>query len=107
MDNAVAARLEEAVRAVPTEASAVALRAHHGELGEVKIREGRRSVELTAEAAETTFFDPRAAIGSAARLAKLVLDAPDLEAANRVLNDHGVRTELDYERSVIRSTQGG
>jgi ribulose-5-phosphate 4-epimerase/fuculose-1-phosphate aldolase len=98
MEDAVAARLEEAVAVVPTEASAGALRAHRGELGEVKIRDGRRTVELTPEAPLTFFFDPGAAIASAARLAAAVLDADDLEHANELLHGLGVRTELDWER---------
>jgi ribulose-5-phosphate 4-epimerase/fuculose-1-phosphate aldolase len=104
MDDEVAERLEEAARVVPTEASAVAVRAYRGERGPVEIRDGRRTVELTAEAPLTTFFDPETALGSAARLAAAVLEAPDLEAANELLNDRGVRTELDYERSVTKRT---
>jgi hypothetical protein len=104
MDDEVAARIEEAVRVVPTEASAVAVRAYRGERGPVEIRDGRRTVELTAEAPLTIFFDPETALGSAARLAALVLDAADLEGANELLHERGVRTELDYERSVIERT---
>jgi ribulose-5-phosphate 4-epimerase/fuculose-1-phosphate aldolase len=107
MDGAVAVRLEEAVEAVPTEASAQALRAYRGEVGEVTIRDGRRTVELTREAPLTTFFDPGAAVRSAARLAAAVMDAPDLEAANELLHALGVLTELDYERSVTKRTHTG
>ncbi len=98
LDDAIAARLDEAVAAVPTEASAQAVRAYRGERGPVKIRGGRRTVELTAAASLTTFFDPTAAMASAARLAAAVADAPGLEAANDALHRLGVRTELDYER---------
>jgi hypothetical protein len=104
MDDAAAARIEEAVRAVPTEASAGALRAYRGERGPVTIRGGRRTVELTAAAALTTFFDPAIALRSAARLAAAVIDAPDLEAANEILHGLGVRTELDYERDAAAAT---
>jgi hypothetical protein len=107
MDDAVAARLERAVEVVPTEASAQALRAHRGERGEVKIRDGRRSVELTADAPLTFFFDTEAAIASAGRLAAAVLDADDLEHANQLLNALGVRTELDGEREQAHSRQAG
>jgi hypothetical protein len=94
----IAGRLEEAVAAVPTEASAMALRAYRGETGTFTIRGGRRSVELTRQAEETWFFDPEVALGSAAPLAAAVLDAPDLEAANDALHALGVGTELDLER---------
>jgi hypothetical protein len=100
IDEPVARRLDEAVAAVPTEASAMALRAFRGESGRVEIRDGRRAVELRPVAAATVFFDPVAAAGSAARLATAVADAPGLEAANDILNGLGVRTELDYEREM-------
>ena len=95
---AVAARLSEAVRAVPTEASAMALRAYHGETGTRTIRAGRRTVQLTREAANTWFFDPGVAVRATARLAAAVREAPDLDSANEALHELGVRTELDYER---------
>ena len=95
---AVAEALEAAVAAVPTEASALALRAFHGERGRVEIRGGRRSVDLRAEAAATWYFDPSVAVRTVARLAAAVHDARDLEHANDILHSLGVRTELDYER---------
>ena len=96
----VAARLEEAVRHVPTEASAQALKAFRGETGESKMRGGRRSVELTPAAAMTLFFDPETAVESAARCAAAVYDAASLEDANDMLHAAGVeRTELDWERN--------
>jgi hypothetical protein len=96
----VAERLAAAVEVVPTEASAQALRCFRGERGSASIRGGRRAVELTPVGALTIYFDVPAALGSAARLAKAVGDATDLDAANRALHDLGVRTELDYERSM-------
>jgi hypothetical protein len=98
IEELVARRLDEAVAAVPTEASALALRAFRGESGRIEIRGGRRSVDLRPLAAATVFFDPVVAADSAARLARAVHDAPHLEAANDILHELGVRTELDYER---------
>jgi hypothetical protein len=103
IDEPVARRLAEAVEAVPTEASALALRAFRGESGRVEIRGGRRTVDLRPLAAATTFFDPVVAAASAARLALPVRDAPDLQAANEILNSLGVRTELDYENEMATS----
>lgn len=91
-------RLERAIAVVPTEASAQAVACARGEFGPLAIRNGRRTVERTPVGALTFFFDPAAAIGSAARCAKLVLDAPDMEAAQTLLSAAGIRTELDYER---------
>ena len=46
----------------------------------------------------TVYFDPAAALRSAARLAEAVRDASGLEDANERLHALGIRTELDYER---------
>ena len=99
----VASRLDDAVEAVPTEASAQALRCFRGELGEATIRRGRRSVQLSPVGALTFFFDPVAALGSAARLAAAVTDARDLEHANEILHGLDVYTELDYERDAAHT----
>src|SRR4051794_2835030 len=66
---AVAERLDEAVAAVPTEASACALRAFRGEIGPVEIRGGRRTVPLTPAAALTLYFHPLVGLGATAGLA--------------------------------------
>ncbi|HEY1358470.1 MAG TPA: DUF1152 domain-containing protein [Thermoleophilaceae bacterium] len=95
----VVERLERAVEAVPTEASAQALRCFRGDRGTVEIRGGRRTVELSPVGAMTVYFDPAVALRSAARLAAAVLDAGGLEDANDRLHELGVSTELDYERA--------
>jgi hypothetical protein len=100
---AVAARLEEAVEAVPTEASAQALRCFRGETGNTTIRRGRRTVELSPVGALTFYFDVVAAVGSAARLAAAVADAGGLDDANEILHGLGVRSELDYERDALHT----
>ena len=102
---AVTARLEEAVKVVPTEASAQALRCFHGEIGPAAIRQGRRTVELSPAGALTFYFDPVAAVGSAARLAAAVTDARDLDHANELLHGMGVYTELDYERDALHTVR--
>jgi hypothetical protein len=99
----VARRLDEAVAAVPTEASALAVRAFRGESGLIEIRAGRRTVDLRPVAANTVFFDPVVAERTAAHLAAAVRDAPGLDAANDILHGLGVRTELDYEREMNTS----
>jgi hypothetical protein len=98
-------RLEEAVKVVPTEASAQALRCFHGQIGPSTIRQGRRTVELSPAGALTFYFDPVAAVGSAARLAAAVTDARDLEHANEILHGLGVYTELDYERDALHTVR--
>ena len=96
------ARLEAAVAAVPTEASAMALRCARGETGEVPIRDGRRTVTLTPAGGRVSFFDPEVAIGSASRLAAAVRGAASLEEGQAILEGMGVRTELTYEREAAR-----
>lgn len=97
----VVERLDAAVAAVPTEASAQALRCFRGEVGTSAIRGGRRTVHLSPLGACTIYFDVEAAVGSAARLALAVRDADGLEGANEALHELGLRTELDYERAAL------
>jgi hypothetical protein len=91
-------RLEAAAAAIPTEASAQVLRCARGERGPTAIRDGRRPLELSALGALTVYVEPRAAVASAAVLARAVRGRPTLAAANEALHELGVRTELDYER---------
>jgi hypothetical protein len=100
----VVERLDAAVAAIPTEASAQALRCFRGELGEAAIRGGRRTVELSPVGAGTVYVDPAAAVGSAARLAAAVRDCEDIEAGQAVLSGMGIRTELAYEREAAHTT---
>ena len=90
-------RLEAAVAEIPTEASTMGLRCARGALGSAPIRDGRRTVQLTAGGGLVFFFDPVVALGSAARCARLVADAASLDEANEILLDHGISTELDWE----------
>ncbi len=92
-------RLEAAVAEIPTEASTMGLRCARGGLGSVPIRDGRRTVQLTASGGLVYFFDPVVALGSAARCARLVAGASSLDEANAILLDHGMSTELDWEAS--------
>jgi hypothetical protein len=91
-------RLEEIVRVVPTEASAGALRCARGEFGEFPIRDGRRTVELNPVGALSFFYDPAAALASSARLGAAVAEADSLDAAQAILEERGVGTELAWER---------
>jgi hypothetical protein len=99
----MAADLEDAVQAVPTEASAQAVRCARGELGVATIRAGRRTVPLSPLGATTVYFDPDRAVSGVARLARMVLETRDLNHAHELLAADGVHTELDYERE--RSSQ--
>ena len=95
----VADEIERAAGMIPTEASAQAVRCARGEVGETKIRGGRRTVHLSPFGATTVYFDPQRAVETAAPLARAVVDAGDLDGAQERLHELGVRTELDYERA--------
>ena len=94
----IAAELERACAEIPTEASLQAVRCAKGEIGPVPIRDGLRTVELGPVGALTFFFDPEVAVATEAPLARAVRHATSIEAARDVLDDMGVRSELDYER---------
>jgi hypothetical protein len=66
-------------------------------MGPTPIRGGRRTVQLTPEAALTFYFDPIVAIGATAPLARAVDGAGSIDEANEILRGLGVRTELDWE----------
>jgi hypothetical protein len=95
----VADRLEGAIRVVPTEASAQAVRAFRGASGTAAIRGGASTVELSTIAAVTFYLDIGATVRAAGRLAAAVSDATSIEEANDALHALGVRTELDLERA--------
>jgi hypothetical protein len=90
-------RVAGAVEAIPTEASAMALRCARGDRGRALIRDGRRAVELSPVGALTFYVDPLVAMATAARLADAVVEAPSMREANAILHRLGVRTELDFE----------
>jgi hypothetical protein len=95
-------RVEAWARAVPTEASAMALRCARGDRGEAPIRQGRRNVPLTELGGVVAWFDPLRAMQTAARLAAAVQDASSLAEADAILEARGIRTELAYERDMAR-----
>ncbi|MGH2870393.1 MAG: DUF1152 domain-containing protein [Solirubrobacteraceae bacterium] len=100
----VAERLEAAMELVPTEASAQAVRAFRGVRGEVTIRGGERSFELSTVAASTFYLDVEITYATAGRLARAVTGSESLTAANQTLNELGVRTELDLETEAAAGT---
>jgi hypothetical protein len=104
LTDAVARRLEDAIRLVPTEASAQAVLAFRGASGTKTIRRGRRAFELSSIAALTVYLDLEVTMRTVGRLAQAISGASSLEDANRVLNDLGVRTELDLEREAAGIT---
>jgi hypothetical protein len=99
----VAQRLEDAIRLVPTEASAQAVRAFRGASGLVTIRGGTRTLELSSLAALTFYLDVDAMMRATGRLANAVASAASLEQANQALHRLGVSTELDLELEAAKA----
>lgn len=97
-----AAELEEVIRTVPTEASAVPVQCFRGAMGESKIRSGQRTVRLTPLTALTFFISPSVLYDTLSRPAQAVRACPSLEAANNALHAIGIKTELDLERERYR-----
>jgi hypothetical protein len=96
-------RLARLVAAIPTEASAMAIRCARGERGMTEIRGGRRRVQLSELGGLIAWFDPETALASTSRIARAVADAPDIEAAEQILQGMGIRSELAYERDAAVS----
>jgi hypothetical protein len=101
----VAAELEEAIKTVPTEASAIPVRCFRGEWGETNIRSDQRKVKLTPLTALTFFIATTKLLDTLARPARTVLTSSSLDEANDALNAIGIRTELDLERDLSKATR--
>lgn len=98
----IAAELEEVVKTVPTEASALPLDCFRGAWGESRIRNGQRKVKLTPLTALTFFISTVKLYQTLSRPAQAVRLSASLDEANDALHAIGIRTELDFERG----TQG-
>jgi hypothetical protein len=102
----IAARLEDAMGYVTTEASAQAVRAFRGVSGAVAIRGGEHALELSPVAALTVYLDVAVAYAAAGDLARAVAGADSLAGANAALTALGVRTELDVEADAFADGSG-
>ena len=100
-----AAELEEVIRTVPTEASAVPVQCFRGATGESKIRSGQRTVRLTPLTALTFFISPGVLYDTLSLPAQAVRACPSLETANDALHAIGIGTELDLERERYRKAE--
>ena len=101
----IAAEIEEAIKTVPTEASAIPAQCFRGAWGESKIRSGQRSVKLTPLTALTFFMSATKLYEILSRPARAVRASASLEDANDALRTIGVSTELDFERSKYRASK--
>jgi hypothetical protein len=97
-----AAELEQVIKSVPTEASAIPVQCFRGALGESKIRGGQRTVKLTPLTVLTFFMSATLLYETLSRPAQAVRACASLEAANDALHAIGIKTELDLERERYR-----
>jgi hypothetical protein len=99
----IAAEIEEVIKTVPTEASAIPAQCFRGAWGESKIRSGQRSVKLTPLTALTFFMSATKLYETLSRPARAVRASDSLEEANEALHAIGINTELDFERERHRT----
>jgi hypothetical protein len=103
----IAAELEEIVKTVRTEASAIPLQCFRGASGTKRIRDGSRSLKLTPLTALTFFMSTAKLYETLSRPAQAVSRSSSLDAANDALHSIGIRTELDFERDHALPARAG
>jgi hypothetical protein len=101
------AELEEVIKTVQTEASAIPLECARGAWGERAMRQDLRKVKLTPLAGLTFFIAPTVLFETLSRPARAVAGSASLEEANDALHKIGVKSELDLEREKFAREQGG
>jgi hypothetical protein len=101
----IAAELEQVVKTVPTEASALPLECFHGASGRRAIRGGQRTLKMTPLASLTFFMSPSKLFDTLSRPARALVNSTSLDEANDALHAIGVRTELDFERELNTATE--
>ena len=99
----IVAELEQVVKTVPTEASAIPLECFRGATGTRKIRGGSRSLKLTPLTSLTFLMSPTKLFETLSRPAQAVRQSSSLDEANDALHAINIRTELDYERGLNAS----
>jgi hypothetical protein len=102
----VADELEEVVKTVHTEASAIPLECARGAWGERSMRQDLRKVRLTPLMGLTFFISTNALFNTLSQPARAVVGSASLEAANDALHKIGVNSELDLERDKLAREQG-
>jgi len=99
--------LDEIIKKTKTEATALAVEAARGKIGEVAIRGGYRTVTLTPVSAVTFFFDPKVIFERVSKVAKELVKTKSLDEAQAVLERMGVPSELTFERNYVWKKYAG
>ncbi len=98
----VVAEMQEVIKRVNTEASAIPVECALGAWGEKTIRLGERTVKLTPLTALTFFLSPSVIFQTLSRPAQALAGSASLEEANAALHAMGLKTEIDLERERYR-----
>ena len=101
----IAAEIEEVIKTVPTEASAIPVKCFRGAWGDSAIRRGQRHVKLTPLTTLTFFMSPIKLYETLGRPAQAARRSSSLDQANDALHAVGIRTELDYEREYDQASR--
>ncbi|HWP56420.1 MAG TPA: DUF1152 domain-containing protein [Candidatus Acidoferrales bacterium] len=102
----VVSELEEVIKEVHTEASAVPVECARGAWGEKRIRTDQRKVKLTPLTTLTFYVAPSVLFEALSRPARAVASSRSLEEANEALHALGLKTELDLERQRYNQRTG-
>jgi hypothetical protein len=94
----IVAEMQEVIKRVNTEASAIPVECALGAWGEKMIRLEERAVKLTPLAALTFFLSPSVVFQTLSRPAQALAGSTTLEEADTALHAIGLKTELDLER---------
>jgi hypothetical protein len=101
----IAGEIEEVIKTVPTEASAIPVECFRGAWGTKLIRGGRRTLKLTPLTTLTFFMSPEKLYESLSQPAQAVRESSSLDEANDALHALGIFTELDFERDHYKTTR--
>jgi hypothetical protein len=93
----IAAELEEVIKTVPTEASAIPVECFRGARGKREIRGGQRSVKMTPLTTLTFFMSAAKLYETLSRPAQALKNSTSIDEANDALHELGIYTELDFE----------
>ncbi len=96
------AEMQEVIKRVNTEASAIPVECALGAWGEKMIRHEERTVRLTPLTALTFFLSPSVVFQTLSRPAQALVGSATLDEANAALHSIGLKTELDLERERYR-----
>ena len=98
----IVAEMQEVIKRVNTEASAIPVECALGAWGEKMIRLEERTVKLTPLTALTFFLSPSVVFQTLSRPAQALAGSTTLEEADAALHTIGLKTELDLERERYR-----